>query len=119
MQFRDSATVSSGLANGYRSNNLYVSDDREKIKNTVLFEASSFKLSKSSKEFTGSRYDFPAILKSYNMEPEEFALFLVLLGHKFVSSSTLDFFYQREAYVTEEVNASVLSSSIFHFYLFC
>lgn len=52
----------------------------EKISNLNIYEASSFKLTKTvPKELIGSRYNFEKILKDYKMEAEEFAWFIVLL----------------------------------------
>lgn len=75
--------------------NQNLSDEKERIQNLKLYEATSFKLKKHLNEFSGSMYNFRAILNDFKMNTHEFLLFIILLGTKCVPSSLLSGFYKR------------------------
>ena len=77
---------------------IYLDDNSEKIKNTDLGSAKSFKIGKcKDRTIKFNKFNFEKILEFHHFKTlEEFVWFSVLLGTKYVPTKWLTNFYNRQ-----------------------
>jgi hypothetical protein len=68
-------------------------DSSQKLHHTHIYEASSFKICKGNRLIKGDKYNFNYILKELEMNEDQFVLFTILLGNKFLPVEWLIDFY--------------------------
>ena len=72
--------------------NQNLAEEKDKLKNTFIYEGSSFKITKTGLIF-GKKYNFEILFKELNMNIDEFVWFSILLGTRFFHSEWLLSFY--------------------------